>query len=699
MKKTAGRLLAAVLITALVFGGIYAGLRSYRSTSVKPVKVVPVDSVLYPADYFMEEGQQAYGSVSLDRMQTVYVSRTQNVKEVLVKEGQEVKRGDVLLNYDTTLTSIQIEKAENEVLQLKLSLERAEEDVRRAESLSPSSGGDDYDSSEPEEKEEKEKKSKKKKTAKPKSEETPVRIGGSGTKNDPYIYLWGKKDSLTNEEMLLMFLPNDTEEGSDEGETATEAVGFILRGLGILPLDVFGDETADVEEGVVTEEGLDESEETDSDSEVTDGTGEVEEADEEPDEGTSVEEGQEEASADNGDDSGDGDAEQGIESGSSEDGEEDSETQPVETPETSASYVDLTGCPHEVWVVLETHEYDNRDEAVLQRFGLHLIRDEQDVACMLFDPDGSAGDADDTELDDDVGFDEDDEDSLDVLEDDDEEDAVDYDDGGEDAVGDDEDAVSISRYESDVDLDASYTKEEIEEIRKTKAKELRDLTIDLKMAELNLKEMKAEAGDGSVRAKLNGVVKTVRDPSEAYQNNEPVVTVSGGGGYTVSISISELEYENISIGQEVDITSFDNEDAEITGSIKSISDYPSRASDNWWGGNPNVSYYPCVVYIDGDAELKEYDYVSVKYGSGTVDDSVYIEKMFVRSDASGHYVYAADEAGILRKKYISTGRQPDSSVIEIRGGISDDDYIAFPYGTSVFDGAKTQTASIDELYG
>ena len=695
MKKTAGRLLAAVLITALVFGGIYAGLRSYRSTSVKPVKVVPVDSVLYPADYFMEEGQQAYGSVNLDRMQTVYVSRTQNVKEVLVKEGQEVKRGDVLLNYDTTLTSIQIEKAENEVLQLKLSLERAQEDVRRAESLSPSSGGDDYGSSEPEEKEEKEKKTKKKKTAKPKSEETPVRIGGSGTKNDPYIYLWGKKDSLTNEEMLLMFLPSDTEEGSEEGESSSEVVGLILRGMGILPWDVFGDDQKDPSVDNENPDDIEEAEEVDEGSEEEP----EEEMDEEPDADSPVEEGQEETSTDTGDDSGNGGVEEGTVEDASADDEVESETQPVETPETSASYVDLTGCPHEVWVVLETHEYDNRDQAVLQRFGIHLIRDDQDVACILFNPDGAGEDADDAETDEDIGAADDDEDGLDVLEDDDEEDAVDYDDDDdEDAVGDNEDAVSVSRYESDVDLDASYTREEIEEIRKTKAKELRDLTIDLKMAELNLKEMKAEAGDGSVRAKLNGVVKTVRDPSEAYQNNEPVVTVSGGGGYTVSISISELEYEKISIGQEVQITSFDNEDAEITGSIKSVSEYPSRASDNWWGGNPNVSYYPCVVYIDGDAELKEYDYVSVKYGSGTVDNSVYIEKMFVRSDVSGYYVYAADEEGILRKKYISTGRQPDSSVIEIRGGISDDDYIAFPYGTSVFDGAKTQTASIDELY-
>jgi multidrug efflux pump subunit AcrA (membrane-fusion protein) len=131
-----------------------------------------------------------------------------------------------------------------------------------------------------------------------------------------------------------------------------------------------------------------------------------------------------------------------------------------------------------------------------------------------------------------------------------------------------------------------------------------------------------------------------------------------------------------------------------------MSDYPTSASDGWSNGNPNVSYYPCKVIVDDDAEFRSGDYVSVKYSNTGQEDteSYYLESMFVRSDAGGRYVYVQDKDGLLKRRNIQTGKSPDSYVVEVKSGLSEDDYIAFPYGSNVEEGAQTEQVSIDELY-
>ena len=139
------KVIIAILIISLICGGIYGGLTVYRNSNQKPVAVYPVSDILLSPDYFMED-TQTYGSITADRMQSVYLSGTQKVRDVLVEEGQPVRRGDPLLTYDTTLTQIQLERAEIELAQQELILSRAERDLEIINGLRPSSEDDDYDS-------------------------------------------------------------------------------------------------------------------------------------------------------------------------------------------------------------------------------------------------------------------------------------------------------------------------------------------------------------------------------------------------------------------------------------------------------------------------------------------------------------------------------------------------------------------------
>ena len=202
--------------------------------------------------------------------------------------------------------------------------------------------------------------------------------------------------------------------------------------------------------------------------------------------------------------------------------------------------------------------------------------------------------------------------------------------------------------------------------------------------------------DASVYSEMDGVVKAVRDPKEAYQNGEAVVEVSGGGGYYVSGVISELELGNVQIGDTVQINSWMT-GVSCEGTIVSVEDYPANQS-GWSNGNQNVSYYPFKAFVSEDANLQPNDYVDISYRSGSSKNAWYLESMFIRVDNGKSYVYVRGENGLLEKRDVVTGADLWGNYTEIRGGLTRDDYVAFPYGQDVVEGAKTQEATPDQLY-
>ena len=73
--------------------------------------------------------------------------------------------------------------------------------------------------------------------------------------------------------------------------------------------------------------------------------------------------------------------------------------------------------------------------------------------------------------------------------------------------------------------------------------------------------------------------------------------------------------------------------------------------------------------------------------------------MFIRYEGTRAYVYKRNADGLLEKGYIQTGSDLWGSYTEIRRGLSLDDWIAFPYGKNVKDGAQTQEGSVEKFYG
>ena len=233
-----------------------------------------------------------------------------------------------------------------------------------------------------------------------------------------------------------------------------------------------------------------------------------------------------------------------------------------------------------------------------------------------------------------------------------------------------------------------------------KAQEVKEKEVNLRLAKLSLDKKTKELGDGNVYAEFDGTVKAVRNADEAYNNSEAVIELSGGGGYYVTGTLSEMELGSVKVGDTVSISSWMT-GAACEGTIVSIDDYPTTSGNSWGDGNRNVSYYPFKAFVEEDAALQANDYVDIQYqkaGTQEQGNSLYLQSWFIRTDNGKSYVMARGEDGRLEQRWVQTGRDLWGSYTQIRGGLTTEDYLAFPYGRDVVEGARTVEAAADELY-
>ena len=250
-------------------------------------------------------------------------------------------------------------------------------------------------------------------------------------------------------------------------------------------------------------------------------------------------------------------------------------------------------------------------------------------------------------------------------------------------------------------MDSSMTWHDLEVAIGEKYKEIGQLETSMKVAKLDLEKKQSELGDGNVYAEFDGTVKVIRDATEAFNNNEAVLELSGGGGYYITGTLSEMDLGSVNVGDTVQISSW-RTGVSCEGTIQSIDTYPTDSGSNWGDGNSNVSYYPFKVFVTEDANLQPYDYVEMQYQKTSTDteggDTLYLENFFLRSENGKSYVMVRGENGKLEKRWVQTGRDLWGSYTQIRGGLTLEDYVAFPYGRDVTEGANTQEATMDQLY-
>lgn len=78
--------------------------------------------------------------------------------------------------------------------------------------------------------------------------------------------------------------------------------------------------------------------------------------------------------------------------------------------------------------------------------------------------------------------------------------------------------------------------------------------------------------------------------------------------------------------------------------------------------------------------------------------ALYVSKEFIREENGQKFVYIRDENDKLKKQNVVTGKLLWGSYYEVKSGLSEEDYIAFPYGKTVVEGADTKESSSSDYY-
>lgn len=587
-----------LLAVAAAAVGCYFWLTS--GTRGEPVKVFAFQN-LGMTEYW-GDNQESYGFVQTDKVQTVFLSNTQTVTEILVSQGDQVKKGDVLMTFDTTLSDLALEKKRLSVEKLKLQLEDAKAELKRIRNLKPMV------------------------IPEPSDEEVDTEKGVA-LKGPYQISTQAAYDGSSQAKALICWLGSSTAVNDEIFQALLEqAELFQNRNAGILipssasaPLEPLADDPPA------------------GDPPAGDPPAEDPPAGDPPDQ-------PEDSGGSEGNEGGEGGGSEGGESGGNEGGEGGSTPEP---PEPEPIVVER------FYVVFKVTS-GNMSLGTRQVWqGIQVIKSGSGFKFKFFDA-SSVPDH---------------------------------------TLAPDESAPDIPQ----IDFGSGYTASQIAQMRSQQEKVIKDLEFQIKMADAEYKIMLTEVNDGNVYAEVDGTVVSVLTEEEATASGQPLLKVSGGGGFHVEGAISELDRDSIIIGSEVTVNDW-RSGMVYSGTIESIGDYPS--SQNSWNGmgNPTATYYPLTVFVAESADLQSGSYVSITYSSGGSQNGIYLENPFLRTENGRSYVYIKGSDGKLEQRFVTVGKSLWGSYTEILSGITAEDFLAFPYGPTVKPGAPAVEAEIRELY-
>ncbi len=246
------------------------------------------------------------------------------------------------------------------------------------------------------------------------------------------------------------------------------------------------------------------------------------------------------------------------------------------------------------------------------------------------------------------------------------------------------------------DWGGGYTAEELAEAIANQEKSIKECKLQIREAELEVKEYEKILDGRIVLASMDGIV-TSAGTMEEEPDSGPFILISGKAGLYVKGTISEMELDTLKVGDTITGMSYDT-GSEFIAEITEISPYPSDTDNVWYygmgSGNTNSSYYPFYAFIENAEGIEVDSSVDLTLPAAAESaSSISLDSYYVRTDSNGKsYCYVMGDDGLLEKRYIKTGSNTYGT-IEIRSGLEEDDYIAFPYGDQVKEGAETVIVS------
>ncbi len=131
------KLIITLICVAVVASGTFGAYKINESRKSKNA-VAKVALVSNMMDSYWGDDLELYGSITEGNVQNVMLDDEKLVEEVLVKEGDTVKKGDPLLKYDITALELDVKQKENAVSIADVNIKTAQKELKRLQNLKPS---------------------------------------------------------------------------------------------------------------------------------------------------------------------------------------------------------------------------------------------------------------------------------------------------------------------------------------------------------------------------------------------------------------------------------------------------------------------------------------------------------------------------------------------------------------------------------
>lgn len=685
--KVVKRIIVGVLIAALASAGIYTGLMHVKESKVTEVPVTSVSNLM--TDWYSETTLD--GTITTNVAQNVNMDKDMIIEKIYVSQGDDVKKGDNLISFDMTLVEMELNIA-------KLKLQKQEQDLTKAQNrlTSLQNGGPIEDSTDS-------------------TDDTELNStdGNTGDSN-----------------MTSTDIPSDGS-GDDEMQSTTGSLGTAVDGSYLasasqpLLLSAFTD-TASVSEESQEADVIDGEEA--AAGETSDGE-QLDEDEDSSDDGLIMDPSYQDPAVDDITDGETPDLNAGDDSTPSVSPTPTPTLGPNELPDPNATEEEIpgitdgepqfyqkldytsqpftgTGTEDDPYVFLVSSAkgkvtvmgsffnrmagYSEDGTKVVQKGGswFQLEFHENDTIADFEDRKLSCTGyylIDGSLLENPVYMYAETEFTLD--------DAMKYDDTGDD------DEIPDDSGDGDDSTDSTtMTREDAIKIQKNKVSSLK---LDIEESNLNITKLENKVKNKLVTSKLDGTVAYIGDEATGSYNGDAFLKVKSKDGFYVTGTVSELMRDQMKEGTLLQCTSYDS--GSFEAKVLNVSDYPVDSSNNFYYGgdsNPNVSYYTFNAEItDQSLQFTDQDYVTISLKSNKLSKgSLVVMKAFIRTENGTSYVYK-DVKGTLKKQQVTVDSIVNSGYYAIvTSGLKSDDLLAFPYGNTVQEGAKTKEVTLDDMY-
>ena len=685
--KVVKRIIVGVLIAALASAGIYTGLMHVKESKVTEVPVTSVSNLM--TDWYSETTLD--GTITTNVAQNVNMDKDMIIEKIYVSQGDDVKKGDNLISFDMTLVEMELNIA-------KLKLQKQEQDLTKAQNrlTSLQNGGPIEDSTDS-------------------TDDTELNStdGNTGDSN-----------------MTSTDIPSDGS-GDDEMQSTTGSLGTAVDGSYLasasqpLLLSAFTDTASASEES--QEADVIDGEEAAA-GETSDGE-QLDEDEDSSDDGLIMDPSYQDPAVDDITDGETPDLNAGDDSTPSVSPTPTPTLGPNELPDPNATEEEIpgitdgdpqfyqkldytsqpftgTGTEDDPYVFLVSSAkgkvtvmgsffnrmagYSEDGTKVVQKGGswFQLEFHENDTIADFEDRKLSCTGyylIDGSLLENPVYMYAETEFTLD--------DAMKYDDTGDD------DEIPDDSGDGDDSTDSTtMTREDAIKIQKNKVSSLK---LDIEESNLNITKLENKVKNKLVTSKLDGTVAYIGDEATGSYNGDAFLKVKSKDGFYVTGTVSELMRDQMKEGTLLQCTSYDS--GSFEAKVLNVSDYPVDSSNNFYYGgdsNPNVSYYTFNAEItDQSLQFTDQDYVTISLKSNKLSKgSLVVMKAFIRTENGTSYVYK-DVKGTLKKQQVTVGSIVNSGYYAIvTSGLKSDDLLAFPYGNTVQEGAKTKEVTLDDMY-